>query len=68
MKLERLGSRQCAGDICPAVYRTDQNTVVVCGQPVTTEAGHAPTLGAGEVAVEIPEALLLEAARALAKA
>ncbi|WP_316526805.1 hypothetical protein [Kitasatospora brasiliensis] len=52
----------CDDDDCPNVYATDRDTVVVQGD-------HFPALkvAAGEFAVEIPQHILEEAARALGR-
>lgn len=48
----------CGGGSCPTVYRTDRDTVLVQGYPA---AGVAVL--DGELLVEIPRGLLIEAAR-----
>ena len=48
----------CGGGSCPTVYRTDRGTVLVQGPVSGAVAG-----GDGELVVEIPRELLLEAAR-----
>ena len=48
----------CGNGSCPTVYRTDRGTVLVQGP---ASAGVA--VGDGELLVEIPRELLLEAAR-----
>jgi len=47
------------GDTCPTLARTDRGTYVVVGQAVTdTEALGGLRIGPGELAVEVPPALL----------
>ena len=48
----------CGGGSCPTVYRTDRDTVLVQGNAAT-----GVTVPSGELLVEIPRELLLEAAR-----
>lgn len=48
----------CGGGSCPTVYRTDRGTVLVQGR-----AGTGVAVPDGELLVEIPRELLLEAAR-----
>ncbi|GAA2634035.1 hypothetical protein [Paractinoplanes durhamensis] len=48
----------CSGGSCPTVYRTDRDTVLIQGYATT-----AITPPDGELLVEIPRDLLLEAAR-----
>jgi hypothetical protein len=50
----------CGTGSCPTVYRTDRGTVLVQGH-----AADAVDVPAGELLVEIPRELLLEAARLL---
>jgi hypothetical protein len=56
------GSGECNQNDCPNVYRTGRGTVVVQGD--LTDAFTPPS---GEGLVEIPESVLLEAARALGR-
>lgn len=49
---------RCGSGSCPTVYRTDRDTVLVQGYASTDLA-----VPDGELLVEIPEDLLLEAAR-----
>lgn len=51
---------ECGGDDCPNVYRTGSGSFVVQGNP--SDAFDPPE---GEALVEIPEAVLREAVRAL---
>lgn len=51
----------CANGSCPTVYRTDRGTVVVQGYTVPVNFD-VPT---GELVVEIPTDLLMEASRNL---
>ena len=47
------------GDTCPTLALTDRDTYVVVGQAVTdTEALGSLRIGPGELAVEVPPALL----------
>jgi hypothetical protein len=48
----------CGSGSCPTVYRTDRDTVLVQGTAAT-----GITVPDGELLVEIPRELLLEAAR-----
>jgi hypothetical protein len=48
----------CGAGSCPTVYHTDRDTVLVQGAPVTGIA-----VPDGELLVEIPRELLIEAAR-----
>jgi hypothetical protein len=48
----------CGGGSCPTVYRTDRDTVLVQGA-----AAGGVAVPDGELLVEIPRELLLEAAR-----
>ena len=50
----------CGGNSCPTVYETDRGTVLVQGGAVT-----GITTPDGELLVEIPRELLIEAARRL---
>ncbi|MET7396950.1 hypothetical protein ABZS66_26050 [Dactylosporangium sp. NPDC005572] len=54
----RLVSSLCGGGSCPTVYATDRDTVLVQGNAVTGFA-----VPDGELLVEIPRDLLIEAAR-----
>jgi hypothetical protein len=53
----------CEDGDCPTIYLSDRGTLIVQGY---TAAADGVRPGQGEQAVEIPEALLKEAARALA--
>ncbi|MGW2419244.1 hypothetical protein ACWC0C_08270 [Streptomyces sp. NPDC001709] len=59
-RLTGNGNGECGGDDCPNVYRTDSGSFVVQGS--LSNAFDAPE---GEAPVEIPEAVLREAVRAL---
>jgi hypothetical protein len=54
----RLVVSLCGSGTCPTVYSTDRDTVLVQGNAVT-----GPPVTGGELLVEIPRELLLEAAR-----
>ncbi|MER5545097.1 hypothetical protein [Streptomyces sp. NPDC002589] len=54
------GNGQCGGDDCPNVYQTGSGSIVVQGN-----LSHAFDPPEGEALVEIPEAVLREAVRAL---
>jgi hypothetical protein len=54
----RLVISLCGSGTCPTVYHTDRDTVLVQGAAAT-----GVTVGDGELLVEIPTELLLEAAR-----
>jgi hypothetical protein len=60
MRLSRIDGTCGAGD-CPTVYRTDRGTIAVQG-PVVVDA-EGLSLSPGEMLVEIPVQLLVEAAR-----
>jgi hypothetical protein len=62
MKLTQLGPECPDGNTCPAVFTTDEGTVVVQGRRVSQSTLSMLTLGAEEDAVEIPLALLREVA------
>ena len=59
MKLTLIAGGNCGRDDCPTVFRTDRGTLAIQGYNVDH---HTPE---GESVVEIPEALLREAVRAL---
>lgn len=63
-RLDRLAGCQ-DGDICPTIYETDRDTIVVQGDQLSDGSLKLITLPSGETAAEIPKSLLLEAARAL---
>lgn len=54
----RLVISMCGTGTCPTIYRTDHDTVLVQGNVAT-----GINVPDGELLVEIPENLLLEAAR-----
>ena len=54
----------CGSNTCPAVYKSDQGTLVVQGYTVTAERAGVD-LPDGEMLVEIPAELLREAMRLL---
>lgn len=56
----RLVISRCGGGSCPTVYQTDRDTLLVQGYAVADT-----TVPDGELLVEIPRELLLEAARRL---
>ncbi|GAA3551078.1 hypothetical protein GCM10022419_034210 [Nonomuraea rosea] len=64
-RLERIAGTCQDGDICPTIYRTDRGTIVVQGNELSAGSLRLITLPGGETVAEIPESLLLEAARAL---
>lgn len=51
----------CGGGSCPTIYGTDHDTVLVQGNVVAASSG--VTISDGELLVEIPQELLLKAAR-----
>lgn len=61
MKALRLTS--CNKTDCPAVYLADDGTVLAQGVPV--DAVEGVSLGPGEIAVQLPREVFLEAVRAL---
>lgn len=64
MKLRKV-SGDCADTSCPAVYVSDQDTAVVQGGPVADAEGLR--LGEGEMAVELPADILLDAVLGLTR-
>jgi len=52
----------CGTGSCPTVYQSNRGTMVVQGYPVSASAAGV-AVPAGEFLVEIPEDVLLEAAR-----
>lgn len=64
MELIRLAGTCPDGNTCATVFMTDRGTIVVQGSALTDGRLSATELPDGEVAAEIPAALLLEAARA----
>ena len=69
MKLEFVaggcGGSGCADKTCPTIYRTDRGTFVVQGTQLGREDSAKLVLGANELAVELPEAVIWEALRKL---
>lgn len=61
MKATRLTS--CNKTDCPAVYLADDGSLLAQGTPVNGVEG--VTLGPGELVVQLPREVLLEAVRAL---
>lgn len=58
-------TKDCAdGRTCPGVRATGRGTVIVQGPGLADKDLAEITLGPGEIAVEIPAEILLEAARA----
>jgi hypothetical protein len=53
----------CGTGTCPTIYRTDHETVLVQGNLVQGNVATGITVADGEMLVEIPEELLIEAAR-----
>jgi hypothetical protein len=64
MRLSRIAGACPDGRTCPTVYETDRETVVVQGYELAAQELTQIALPDGEAAVEIPIALLEEAARA----
>lgn len=59
MKVKVIASDPCWGlVVCPTIYSTDRNTVVVQGWKLTDEDKAALKLPLSEEAVEIPKSLL----------
>jgi hypothetical protein len=66
VKLVRVSEDgECKNGNCPTVYRSDRGTLVIQGYTVDSADAEGMTLPAGESLVEIPLAVLQEAARAL---
>lgn len=63
MKLRKVSGGSCEDGDCPAVYVSDLGTSVAQGLVVAEAQGLR--LGPGEVAVELPLAVLRDAVRAL---
>jgi hypothetical protein len=59
MKLTLIAGGICGRDDCPTIFTTDRGTLAIQGYNVDHQAPE------GESVVEIPEALLREAVRAL---
>lgn len=58
-------TKDCAdGRTCPGAFATDRATIIIRGDALTEGELAQVMLGDGELAVEIPARLLLEAARA----
>ena len=55
----------CASTHCPTIYRVDSGVAIVQGALITGKRLRNLTLGPGEAAVEIPVALITEAASRL---
>ena len=66
MKLTKLrGEGHCPdGRTCPALHKTDTGSLVIVGRVVTDpEALAQMAIGAGEIAIEVPESLIPEVSR-----
>lgn len=63
MRLTRLGDQCPDGNTCPAVFATDEGTVVVQGRILADDTLGMLHLGHDESAVEIPIDLLREVAQ-----
>ncbi|MFC5185671.1 hypothetical protein [Actinomadura harenae] len=63
MKLKLIGGSGCGNGPCPAVYETDNKTIVVQGF-VVDPAQAGLDLPPGETAVEIPRYILEQALNA----
>jgi hypothetical protein len=61
MKLTILGGLCPDGVTCPAIFATDEGTMIVQGRRCSTETLGPLRLGADEYAVEIPAEVLREA-------
>ena len=59
VKLARIAGGDCGRDDCPTMFTTDRGTIAVQGNTLDTKTRE------GESVVEIPEAVLREAIRAL---
>lgn len=64
MGLTRLAGSCPDGKTCATVFKTDRGTVVIQGYTLSNAELSYVDLPDGEAAVEIPAALLLEAAHA----
>jgi hypothetical protein len=65
VKIVRKLAGGCNVTNCPTVYVTDRGTLVIQGYALDPAATQQLTLPVGESAVEVPAALVLEAARAV---
>jgi hypothetical protein len=66
MKLTKLrGEAHCPdGRTCPALHQTDTGSLMIVGRIVTDpEALAQMAIGAGEIAIEVPESLIPEVSR-----
>lgn len=63
MSLTRLAGECPDGNTCPAIFASDDGTLVVQGRRVGEATLDELRLGADEYAVEIPRELLEEAVR-----
>jgi hypothetical protein len=61
--VRRLAVGGCEAGNCPTVYLTDRGTLVIQGYVLESGCTKLLTLPSGESAVEVPAALILEAAR-----
>lgn len=59
MNLTRIAGGSCGRDDCPAVFTTDKGTLVIQGKTLDRQVPE------GESVIEVPEAVLREAVRAL---
>lgn len=64
MELARIAGTCPDGNTCPTFYKTDRGTVVVQGNRLPDAELAEMNLPEGEIALEVPEALLEEVARA----
>ena len=62
MRITRVGQQCPDGVTCPAVFATDEDTMIVQGRRCPDEVLGMLRLGAGEFAVEIPAEVWREAA------
>ena len=61
MRITRLGQLCPDGVTCPAIFATDEDTMIVQGRHCSNEVLGMLQLGADEYAVEIPAQVLREA-------
>jgi hypothetical protein len=62
VRLTRLGGACPDGNTCPAMFATDEETVIVQGRRVAEETLGMLRLGEDEYAVEVPMELLRKVA------
>jgi hypothetical protein len=64
VKLVTLAKQRCEDSHCPTVYRTERQTLLICGRLLPSNES-LPALAAGEALVEVPCELIAEVAALL---